>query len=270
MEVRTDDAARIYESHQAWPPEVAGAVAERLRAALGPPPPRDCLFLGAATGVNDVLPFARRADPEDRVWGTDVSADCLERMRAHAAREGLANVRVRAVDLRSDLDGLGRFDLTACLFVLHRLDDWRAVVPRLAARVREGGSLFVSEFAGPGGVIRLSNEGGGEGDDPVSRMIRRHFELAGPFAAELRSTFIGPARDRLSRLLEPAGVHDVPWVQRLTPADLHAKIAARAFAPFVGRPGTPETLERLRREFAREWEIPVETTETIRLYRFAG
>ena len=262
------DPGLFYETHQAWPPETRASVARYLLSTLPGPPPRRCLFLGAGTGVNDVLPFARIAAPADRLLASDVVPGYLERLGEHAARAGLRNVEVRLIDIRRDLGRLETFDLATLFFVIHRLDRWEEVLEPLAARIGPGGSLFLSEFAGPGGVIHLSNERGGDGRDPVSRMIRRYFELLPePFDPPLKSTRIGPVRDRLSRRLQAVEHRDFAWPQRLTPADMHAKIAAKAYAPYFSTRPPAEALDTLRREFAAEWQTPVNTLEVIRLYR---
>lgn len=263
------DPGLFYEAHQAWPAGTSFSVARYLLSTLPGPPPRRCLFLGAGTGVNDVLPFARVADPSDRVLASDVVPGYLERLGEHADRAELRNVEIRLIDVRSDLGRLETFDLVTLFFVIHRLDRWEEVLEPLAARIGPGGSLFISEFAGPGGVIYLSNEGGGVGRDPVSRMIRRYFELLPePFDPPLKSTRIGPVRDRLSRRLQAVEHRDFVWPQRLTPADMHAKIAAQAYAPYFGTRPPADVLDILRREFAAEWSTPVETTERVRLYRY--
>ncbi len=263
------DPALFYEANQAWPDAVRREVATHLREALGPGPKR-CLFLGAATGVNEALPFARSAGPGDRILASDVDTACLGRLRAQAGALGLANVETRRIDITRDLDGLGAFDLVTLLFVIHRLEDWRPVVRPLAALVAPGGSLFVSEFAGPCGLIHRSNERGGLGDDPVSRLIRRTFEISPiPFDPPLTSTRIGPVRELLSVLLEPAGFRDFAWPQRITVEGMLRRMEERAYAPYAATAPSGELLERLRAEFERELSREVELMETIRLYRFA-
>ena len=140
----TADLAGFYELHQEWPRELGRAVAEHLLSALGPPP-RRCIFLGSATGVNDVLPFARLADLRDRVVGSDVEPAYLNRLAEHARREDLQNIEVRPLDVRKDLADLGTFDLVTLFFVVHRLSDWQDVVAPLVRLVGPRGSLYVSE-----------------------------------------------------------------------------------------------------------------------------
>ena len=262
------DLSGFYELHQEWPREVGRAVAGYLLSGLGPSP-RRCLFLGSATGVNDVLPFARLADLRDRVVGSDVEPAYLNRLAEHARREGLQNVEVRRLDVRKDLVDLETFDLVTLFFVIHRLSDWQGVVAPLVGLVGPRGSLYLSEFAGPSGVIYLSNEQGGGLSDPVSRMIRRYFDLLPePYDPPLKSSRIGPVREALAQHLRPSGYRDFDWPQRVTVGDVHAKIESKAYAPYFGTHPSPDVLDRLRREFEADWPRTVELTETIRVYRF--
>jgi len=255
--------AAFYETHQDWSPEAAAAIAGHLRAST--PAARTAAFLGCASGVNDALPFARRA-PDVRVLASDVEPDYLHALAARA--EGMSNLEIRKVDVTADLPSLEPVDLVAIFFVVHRLPAWEGVVPPLTRLVAPGGRLFTSEFAGPGGVIYRSNENGGRADDPVSRLIRRCFELRSePFAPPLRSTRMGPFLDALGRALVPAGHRDFAWPQSLTVEEMHRKIETGAHAPFFLRPSRA-ILDRLRDEFSGEWTARVDLTETIRIHQF--
>lgn len=261
-EVATPRAA-FYETHQNWPPETAGAIADHLRASA--PSARTAAFLGCASGVNDALPFARRA-PDVRVLASDIDPDCLRALAARAA--GMANLEVRRIDVLADLGALEPADLVAIFFVAHRLPAWEEAVAPLTRAVAPGGRLFTSEFAGPCGVIYRSNENGGRAADPVSRLIRRYFELrAEPFAPPLRSTRMGPFLDALGRGLVPAGHRDFAWPQSLTVEEMLRKMETGAYAPFFLRPSSA-ILDRLRDEFAAERAARVDLTETIRIHQF--
>jgi SAM-dependent methyltransferase len=262
------DPAHFCEAHQEWPPEVKLALATHLISAAGPVP-RRCLFLGAGTGVNDALPFARLADPRDKILASDVEPAYLDRLRELAQAQGLRNVEARRIDIGKDLANLGAFDLVTLLFVIHRLADWQPVVPHLAALVAPAGSLYLSEFAGPSGVIYLSNEGGGRLPDPVSRLIRRYFELLpDPFSPSLKSTSIRPVREALAERLTPSGYRDFLWPQQLTVGEMCQKIESRAYAPYFSTHPTGELLAQLREEFQPDWSRKAGLTETIRVYRF--
>jgi SAM-dependent methyltransferase len=261
--------AAFYEEHQEWPPAVAGAVARHLRRFA----PRPCraAFLGCATGVNDALPFARLAVPGDRILASDLDPVLLDRLIERLHAEGLDPVDARKVDITRDLPALGAFDVVALLFVIHRVPEWRPVIPELAARVAPGGSLFISEFAGPSGVIYLSNENGGRGDGAVARLIRRTFELLPErFAPALKSTSIGPVLEALARELAPAGHEDFEWRQSLTVGEMFRKIEDGSYAPYFSLRRPEDVLARLRVEFASEWGARCGLSETIRLHRFTS
>lgn len=262
------DIARAYEENQAWPPEVTEAVASYFRSSLSSVP-RKCLILGCATGVNDAIPLARSVDSGDRILAGDIDPAFLERLRARAASEGLLNLEVRSLDITKDLSPLGQFDLVSLLFVIHRLKAWEEVVDRLCDLVAPRGSFFISEFVGPEGVIYLSNENGGAGVDPVSRLLRRYFQLLPErFAPTLRSTSIAPVLRRIGERLRPVGHQDFEWKQLLTPKEMLRRIAGRAYAPYFSIEPPAYLLHRLSEEFVGEADCPVSFNETIRIYRF--
>jgi SAM-dependent methyltransferase len=258
----------IYEEYQAWPRETAEAVARYFLSALKGSS-RRCLVLGCATGVNDALPLARLAAPGDRIVAGDLENAFLERLRETSATEELANIEARRLDVTEDLSSLGQFDLVSLLFVIHRLKSWEPVIDRLCGLVGPRGTFFISEFVGPEGIIFLSNEGGGEGRDPVSRLIRRYFELLpGGFNPPLKSTSIRRVLDRLGESLKPTGHQDFIWKQTLSPRETLTRIEKRAYAPFFSTHPTASLLQRLGCEFASELDTPVTMNETIRIYRF--
>lgn len=264
----TPDISASYERYQGWPAEVAEGLARHGLSVLEGAAPR-CLVLGTGTGINDTLPLARRAGPSSRIVAGDIDASCLERLRGHVAAEGLGHVEVRRLDISEDLSSLGHFDLVTLFFVIHRLESWEGVVDRLVRLLAPGGSFFISEFAGPSGLIYLSNEAGGTLADPVSRLIRRYFELLPEaFAPPLKSTFTDPVRARLGRHLDALGQQDFVWRQTLTPGEMIQRIEARAYAPYFSTRPAPELLTRLRAEFAAEREERVELEETIRVFGF--
>jgi SAM-dependent methyltransferase len=262
------DRVQVYEENQAWPPEVTGPLSRHLLSALRGPPRRS-LFLGAATGVNDALPFARIADRRDRILAADIESAFVDQLRTRATEEGLENVEGRILDVTTDLSTLGEFDLVSLLFVIHRLRSWEPVVDRLPRLLAAGGSFFISQFAGPSGIVFLSNENGGRALDPVSRLIRRYFELLPePFSPVLRSTRIGPVLVRLGKALQPRGHQDFAWSQTLTPANMLKRIERRSYAPYFSTHPNPGVFRQLREELGAELDRPVALEETIRIYRF--
>jgi SAM-dependent methyltransferase len=266
--VQGADRVRVYEENQAWPREVTGPLSRYFLSALRAPP-RRCLFLGTATGVNDVLPFARTADRQDRILAGDIEPAFVDRLRTRATEEGLRNVEGRRLDVTTDLSSLGEFDLVTLLFVIHRLAAWQPVVERLPGLVAPGGSFFISQFAGPSGIVFLSNENGGRALDPVSRLIRRYFELLPDrFSPALKSTRIEPVLERLGKVLRPMGHQDFAWSQTLTPANMLKRIEKRAYAPYFSTHPGPGVFRQLREEAAAELDRPVALEETLRIYRF--
>ena len=265
--IHAPDHSDVYEEYQAWSREAAEAVARHVLSAV-PGSPRRCLVLGCATGVNDALPLARLAGPGDRIVAGDIEAPFLERLRERAASEGLNNIEGRPVDVTQDISSLGRFDLVSFLFVVHRLKSWKPVVDHLCGLVAPGGSFFISEFVGPEGVLYLSNEDGG-GRDPVSRLIRRYFDLLPErFTPSLKSTSVAPVLARLGQRLVPMGHRDFVWRQTLTPREMLTRIEKRAYAPFFTTHPPEPLLHQLAAEFASELDTPVTQIETIRIYRF--
>ena len=265
---RVRDLPDIYEEYQGWPAEVTEGVARYFLSAL-PEGRGRCLVLGCATGVNDVLPLARAAGPGRAITAVDLEPAFLERLQERRGDEALSSVEARVLDVTGDLSSLGSFDLVSLLFVIHRLNPWEPVIDRICRLVSPGGSFFISEFVGPRGVIYLSNEAGGTGTDPVSRMIRRYFEMVpGGFAPALKSTNIAPVLDRIRRELDPRGHQDFGWNQTLMPGEMFRRIRDRAYAPFFSTTPPPGGLDQLRAEFAGEWTQAVRQTEVIRIHRF--
>jgi ubiquinone/menaquinone biosynthesis C-methylase UbiE len=225
--------------------------------------------MGCATGVNDVLPFARRAPRGTRILAGDIDDSCLLRLREHTRREHLSNIELRRLDINENLSSLGTFDLITLFFVIHRLSSWKSVIHRLPALVAAGGSFYISEFVGPGGIIYLANEAGGKARNAVARVIRRYFELHPErFKPELKSSLIAPVLGKLGRLLQPGGHRDVAWRQTLTVGDVLGKIETKAYAPFWESDRARPVLDQLRKEFDGERSSKVTLIERIRIYRF--
>jgi hypothetical protein len=243
-----------YDARHAWPADVADAVALHLLAET--PGARSALFLGAATGVNDALPFARLA-PELRVIASDVDPDFLRVLSERAP----ANVEVRRIDARR-MEDVEPADLVALFFVAHRIPEWRELAPAVAARVSK--RLYVSEWAG--GLVYLANEKGGSGPDPVARLLRRFHELRDGEAPELRTSRMSPFLEALHRELPWSGKRDFAWRRAVSVGDVLEAMEEGAWAPF--RSGRPD-LARLREEFAAEAGEGVELIETLRIHAFS-
>ncbi|GAA2074590.1 class I SAM-dependent methyltransferase [Streptomyces albiaxialis] len=100
--------------------------------------------LGSGPGVSTAA--LAHGFPQAETVAVDGAAGLLERARARAAREGLAD-RVTAVraDLPEGLDGLGAADLVWTSHVVHHLGDQQAALGALAGTLTPGGVLAVRE-----------------------------------------------------------------------------------------------------------------------------
>jgi SAM-dependent methyltransferase len=101
--------------------------------------------LGAGTGTG-ALALARQL-PDARVVAVDVDASMLERLRAKAGTQGVAD-RVRTVqaDLDQPWPALGPADLVWASASLHHVADPGDVLARILATLRPGGLLAVIEL----------------------------------------------------------------------------------------------------------------------------
>ncbi len=193
---------------------------------------------------------------------SDVDPSFVERLRGYA--RSLPNVEVRRIDITQPIEGI--YDAVVMFFVIHRLDHWKRVVRRIERLVAPGGSLFLSQFAGPSGIIYLANEQGGRARDPISRLIRRYFELVKEkFTPDLKSSYITPVLKYLK--LTPMGHRDFLWPQPVTVGEMHHKIDREVYAPFFSTHPHRKVIEQLGREFQPEWNRRVRLVERIRVYR---
>jgi ubiquinone/menaquinone biosynthesis C-methylase UbiE len=95
------------------------------------------------------IPAARVAGPEGRVLGIDVAEPLLERARARAAREGLANIEFRYGDATRTALPDGSFDAVICVFGVFFAPDMAGFVAEMWRLVRPGGVLAITTW-GPG------------------------------------------------------------------------------------------------------------------------
>lgn len=99
------------------------------------------LDVGCGTGRHAL----RLAEQGAQVVGLEPSPGMLARARAEARDKGLdVDLREGAIDALHA--GLGQFDLVLCCLVLSHVSDLAAAIGKLAARVRPGGRLIVSDF----------------------------------------------------------------------------------------------------------------------------
>jgi SAM-dependent methyltransferase len=101
----------------------------------------DVLDVGCGTGRH-ALPLAARGA---RVVGVEPTPEMLARARLKAEQKGL-EIEFRASTVETLDAALGLFDLVLCCLVLSHIADLGTAVARLAAHVRLGGKLIVSDF----------------------------------------------------------------------------------------------------------------------------
>lgn len=138
---------------------------DRLIAGLHPQPGDRVLELGCGTARN--LVCAARRYPEARFFGLDVSREMLLSAAASVARAGLADritlVRGDTLSFASrGVLGEDRFERVLVSYALSMIPEWRALLPRAAALLADGGSLHVVDFgmmAGWPGFIRSGLHG---------------------------------------------------------------------------------------------------------------
>jgi 2-polyprenyl-3-methyl-5-hydroxy-6-metoxy-1,4-benzoquinol methylase len=99
------------------------------------------LDVGCGTGRH-ALPLAARGA---RLVGLDPTPEMIERARQKARGQGL-DVALRLGSVEALDPALGQFDLVLCCLVLSHVPDLPAAAAALAAHVRPGGRLIVSDF----------------------------------------------------------------------------------------------------------------------------
>lgn len=127
----------------ALPPGMEGVLAAVLDEAA--PGPCDVVVdLGCGTGQLS-LPLARQAGS---VLAVDVSPPMIDRLRARAAAEGLANLEGRVIPIETLELPDASIDLVVSNYALHHLRDAdkQLLVTRAARWLRPGGALVVGDM----------------------------------------------------------------------------------------------------------------------------
>jgi SAM-dependent methyltransferase len=124
----------------------------------------------------------------ESVLGIDLSSTAIERARARAATQGLANVEFRC-QAASALDPGERFDGIACVAFLHHVaePELPALLANLFARLRPGGFLFAQEPSRRGLLRTLGHGVLGANYHRYHSADERELD-AGELSAQLRAT----------------------------------------------------------------------------------
>ncbi|WP_221351118.1 non-ribosomal peptide synthetase [Streptomyces beigongshangae] len=114
-------------------------------------------------GVGSALLLSRIAPHVEEFWGTDISGEVIDRLRAQCADAGLAD-RVRLLALAADeTDGLptGRFDVVVLNSVVQYFPDigyLRTVLDRVTALLNPGGRIVVGDVRNADSLHALHTE----------------------------------------------------------------------------------------------------------------
>jgi SAM-dependent methyltransferase len=126
--------------HEPGNPVIAGEQ-EVIWTLIGDARGLDVLDVGCGTGRH-ALPLAAQGA---RVLGLDPSPKMLGQARRKAEARGLS-IEFRPGALETPRPALGTFDLVLCCLVLSHVEDLDGAAGRLAAHVRPGGRLIVTDF----------------------------------------------------------------------------------------------------------------------------
>lgn len=118
---------------------------ESTVARVGLRPGQRVLDVCCGSGAS-ALPAGRAVGPTGRVLGVDVANELLERARAKAAGQGLAQVEFRVADMLDLGDPAGSFDAVICVFGIFFVPDMVAAVRELWRLTAPGGTLAITTW----------------------------------------------------------------------------------------------------------------------------
>jgi tRNA (cmo5U34)-methyltransferase len=139
---------------------VADAIADAIRGEVPVTSETDAMDCGCGTGL---LTLALQPHVRN-ILGVDTSAEMLQVLGEKIAAAGVANVRVRQVDLAEgdlgeDFDLGEGFALVVSAMMLHHVKDAGRMVERLAALVRPGGHLCLADLDAEDGSFHPDKTG---------------------------------------------------------------------------------------------------------------
>jgi ubiquinone/menaquinone biosynthesis C-methylase UbiE len=98
----------------------------------------------ADIGCNDgffAIPAARMAGEKGKVWGVDVDAEALERLKEKAKKEGLGNIRLKFGEAENTIFCEGCVDIVFFGIDLHDFRDPLRVLENARRMLKPGGKL---------------------------------------------------------------------------------------------------------------------------------
>jgi ubiquinone/menaquinone biosynthesis C-methylase UbiE len=137
--------------------------AEAILANIGLKPGATFIDLGCGEGFF-ALPAARLAGAVGRVYGLDVNAEAVERLRQRAGAEGLTNIKLKVSRAEDTVLCEACADFVFLGIVLHDFDEPARVLANAARMLKPGGRLVNLDWKkeptalGPPLQIRFSQE----------------------------------------------------------------------------------------------------------------
>jgi ubiquinone/menaquinone biosynthesis C-methylase UbiE len=188
-----------------------GPATEAVLDSVGVHAGMRCLDLGCGAG-HVSFSLAARVGPTGQVVGIDMDEVKLALVRERAAKEGIANLELRAADVTvwDEPDG---YDLVFARTLLQHLSDPLDLLRRMWRAVRSGGALVVEDADFAGSFCDPANHGFDlqlrlyrevlrrrGGDPELGRRLHRLFAEAGIPGAVVRITQRADSEGALKRL----------------------------------------------------------------------
>jgi len=249
-----DRAAGYYDATRGYPPGVDARVAALIAEAGALGPTSRVLEIGVGTG-RIALPLSAHVA---RVFGVDLAAPMLEKLRAKRGQRRVAVARADAarLPLRD-----ASVDAVLGVHVFHLIPRWREVLEEVRRVLRPGGVL-----------LHAADE-----QSAFRRAWRERIEV------ELGTEHVGVPRARFEDFPEEHGwrldgpVRRLAFETRLTPQDLLDRMARRTWSVTwrLSDAELERTVTALREELLARFgdlgrEVALEAGFWVRAYRWGG
>jgi SAM-dependent methyltransferase len=194
-----EQSARKWVTRQAALDRMIVPFGERAMAALAPQPGERMIDVGCGCGDTS-LELGRRVTASGSVEGVDVSALMLDRARERAAAAGGGNVRFVLADAQTHRFAPGAADAVFSRFGVMFFADPTAAFANLRAALEPGGRL---------GFVCWQSIAGNPWMRVPLMAVAGILPLPPPPAPDAPGPFAFGDRDRVVRILDGAGFHDV-------------------------------------------------------------